>query len=256
MTTVLQLGHRTIKSEEIIPLMAGYKILPQLLCESIIDQAIAEIDCTPEETESACEEFYQHWHLTDNAQKQFWLQRYGMSQQQLESLATRSLRIKKFKQKTWGHKLESYFLKRKGQLDQASYSLLRVKEQGLANELYFRIKEGEQSFAELAFRHSLGAEAQTGGLMSAVEFGTLHPNLAQLLRMSQVGELWTPLAFGEWYIIVRLEKLIPAQLDEAMRQRLLRENFEAWFQEQLGQLSPQDQMWMGARNCNLISGQS
>ncbi|MGI2904669.1 peptidylprolyl isomerase [Tolypothrix sp. VBCCA 56010] len=247
MTTVLQIGDRTIKSEEIIPLMAGYKILPQLLCESIIDQAIVDIDCTPEETESACQQFYQNWHLTDNAQKETWLKRYGMSQQQLESLATRSLRIEKFKQQTWGHKLESYFLQRKGQLDQASYSLLRVKDQGLANELYFRIKEGEQSFAELAFKYSQGAEAQTGGLMRAVELGTLHPHLAELLRISQVGEVWTPLAFGEWYAIVRLEKLIPAQLDEAMRQRLLQENFQAWFQEKLRQLSPQDQIWMGVK---------
>ncbi|MBW4448216.1 MAG: peptidylprolyl isomerase [Spirirestis rafaelensis WJT71-NPBG6] len=245
MATVLQIGDRTIKSEEIIPLMAGYKILPQLLSETIIDQAIANIDCTPEETESACEEFYQHWHLTNNTQKQAWLQRYGMRQQQLDSLATRNLRIEKFKQKTWGHKLESYFLKRKEQLDQAIYSLLRVKDQGLANELYFRIKEGEQSFSELAFKHSEGAEAKTGGLIGPVELRTLHPNLAQILRMSQPGEIWTPLPFGEWQVVVRLEKLIPAQLDEGMRQRLLQEKFQAWFQEQLGQLSPQDQMWMG-----------
>jgi hypothetical protein len=35
---------------------------------------------------------------------------------------------------------------------------------------------------------------------------------------------------------VRFEKLIPAQLDELMRQRLLRECFEAWLQEQLSQV--------------------
>jgi parvulin-like peptidyl-prolyl isomerase len=245
MTTVLQLGDRTIKAEEIIPLIAGYKILPQLLYESIIDQAIADISCTPEETEKACQEFYQRWNLTGEVQKQSWLQRYGMTQKHLESLATRSLRVEKFQQKTWGHKLESYFLQRKGQLDKVIYSLLRVKDQGLANELYFRIKEGEQTFAELAFKYSEGPEAQTGGLMSPVELGTLHPQLAQLLRISQPGEVWTPLPFGEWQVIIRLEKLIPAQLDEAMRQRLLQENFQAWFQEQLGQLSTQDQIWMG-----------
>jgi hypothetical protein len=42
---------------------------------------------------------------------------------------------------------------------------------------------------------------------------------------------------GEWLLIVRLEKLMPAQLDESMRQRLLGELFEAWLQEQLSQLS-------------------
>lgn len=247
MSTVLQIGDRTVSSEEIIPLMATYKILPQLLCESIIDQAITEIDCTPEETQKACQEFYQNWNLSEDTQKQNWLKRYSMSEEHLESLATRSLRIEKFKQKTWGDKLESYFLKRKGQLDRVVYSLLRVKDQGLANELYFRIQEGEQTFTELAFRYSEEPEAKTGGLIGPVELGTLHPNLAQLLRVSQPGELWAPLAFGESQVIVRLEKLIPAQLNEAICQRLLRENFEAWFQEQLSQLSPLDQIWMGVK---------
>jgi hypothetical protein len=36
---------------------------------------------------------------------------------------------------------------------------------------------------------------------------------------------------------VRLEKLIPAQLDESMRQQLLNSLFEAWLNEQLNQLS-------------------
>jgi hypothetical protein len=35
---------------------------------------------------------------------------------------------------------------------------------------------------------------------------------------------------------VRLEKFIPAQLDEPMRQRLLTELFTTWLQEQLNQL--------------------
>ncbi|OKH55810.1 peptidylprolyl isomerase [Calothrix sp. HK-06] len=245
MTTVLEIGNRTLKSEEIIPLMASYKMLPQLLCESIIDQAIAEIKCTREETENASEQLYQRWGLTDEAEKQLWLQRYGMSKEHLESLATRSLRIEKFQEQKWGHKLESYFLQRKGQLDKVIYSLLRVKDQGFANELYFRITEGEQSFAEIAFKHSEGSEAQTGGIMGPLELGTIHPNLAQILRVSQPGEIWAPMPFGEYRVIVRLEKLIPAQLDEAMRKRLLHENFEAWFTEQLGQLSVQDQIWMG-----------
>ncbi|MHC5730995.1 MAG: peptidylprolyl isomerase, partial [Nostoc sp.] len=45
--------------------------------------------------------------------------------------------------------------------------------------------------------------------------------------------------------IVRVEKLITAQLDDFMRQRLLQENFETWFQQQLSQLSPEEKAWMG-----------
>jgi len=245
MNTVLQLGERTLTGEEIIPLLASYKILPQLLCESIIDQAIASYSCMPEETASACQQFYQQWELTDDAQRQAWVARYGMNQEHLELLATRSLRVAKFKQATWGHKLESYFLRRKGQLDRVVYSLILTNDKWIANELYFRIKEGEQTFAELAKQYSEGSEAQMGGLIGPVELCTLPPNLAQMLYTSQPGQLWEPLPFGEGMAIVRLEKIIPAQLNESMRQRLLNEQFEAWFQEQLKQLPHTDRIWMG-----------
>lgn len=218
---------------EIISLLAGYQMLPKLWRERIIDQAISEINCTEEEITSACQQFYTQCQITSEAARQLWLKRYGMSQGQLENLATRSLKIEKFKQLTWGHKLHSYFLSRKGQLDQVIYSLLRVKNMGVAQELYFRIEEGEQSFAELASQYSQGPEAITGGLTGPVELCRPPQPLAEMLSVSQPGQLWPPIPFGEWLLIVRLEKLIPAEFDEAMRQRLLNELFETWMQKQL-----------------------
>lgn len=244
MTAVLQVGNRTITAEEIISLLASYQMLPQFLCESIIDQAISPISCTPKEIANACQQFYQHCNLLSKTEQQTWLTRYGMSQKHLEDLTTRRLRIEKFKQATWGHKLESYFLKRKAQLDRVVCSLIRTKEPGIAQELYFRIQAEEQSFAEAARQFSQGLEAQTGGIIGPVEVGNLHPNLAQMLYVSQPGQLWPPKPVDGWLVIVRLEKLIPAQLNEFMRQRLLRELFEAWLQEQLQQLPESDRIWL------------
>jgi hypothetical protein len=51
-----------------------------------------------------------------------------------------------------------------------------------------------------------------------------------------------PLSLGNWYMIVRLEKLLPAQLNEAMRQRLLQAQFEAWLQAQIQQLGDRDKV--------------
>ena len=49
MDAVLRVGDRTISAEELIPLLAGYQLLPSLMRELIIDQAIASFSCTPEE---------------------------------------------------------------------------------------------------------------------------------------------------------------------------------------------------------------
>jgi hypothetical protein len=46
-------------------------------------------------------------------------------------------------------------------------------------------------------------------------------------------------------MIVCLEKRIPAQLDDQVRDRLLQEKFDAWLQEQVQQLSDRDKTWFG-----------
>ena len=212
MTAILQVGDRTITAEEIVPLLTSYQILPRLLVEIVIDRAIAPITCTPQETADNYQQFCQQHQISSEAERQAWLQRYHMNP-------------------------ESYFLSCKSQLDRVIYSLIRTQDMAIAQELYFRILEQEQSFAELARNYSHGSEARTGGCIGPVELSTCHPTLAKMLSVSQPGQLWTPMHIGEWVAIVRLEKLIPAQLDETMRQRLLNDMFAEWLQKQLNQLS-------------------
>ncbi|MEH1938851.1 MAG: peptidylprolyl isomerase [Nostoc sp.] len=259
MTTALQINDVcekrsciSVLPKEIISFLASYNLIPQFLSQNIIESAMsttgyanAPITCTEAETSHALEQFYQHWDLTTEQEIQDWCLRYSLTQEQLELFATRKLRVEKFKQITWGHQLESYFLKNKRNFDRVIYSLIRTESRGTANELFFRITEGENSFAELAREYSQGTEADTNGIIGPVELGTINPNFAKLLCTSQVGIVKPPVPFGESWIIVRVEKFITAQLDNFMRQRLLQENFETWFQQQLNQLSPEEKTWMG-----------
>ncbi len=147
--------------------------------------------------------------------------------------ATREIKIEKFKQATWGSKLESHFLQYKSQLDKVIYSLIRTSDAEVAQELYFRIKAGEETFAKCASTYSQGQEAQTGGMLGPVPISQPHPAVAQKLTISQPGQLWPPMQLDQWFVIVRLEKLIPAQLDDAMRSTLLNHLFETWLAEEM-----------------------
>jgi parvulin-like peptidyl-prolyl isomerase len=233
MIPVLQVGDRAITNEELIPLLKQYGILPQLLREIIIDSAIANLTLTPEENNQAYKQFYQQNQLSSESDLQEWLQTRGLNREQLDYLATRNIKLEQFKRSTWADKLQSYFLQRKAKLDRVVYALIRVKDICIAQELYFRIQEGEQSFSELAREYSQGPEAQTGGLIGPVELGIPHPALANMLASVQPGQLLPPTTLGDWIVIVKLEKFMPAQLDEEMRQRLLNELFEYWLQTQL-----------------------
>ncbi|BAY72340.1 hypothetical protein DSM107007_43160 [Nostoc sp. PCC 7120 = FACHB-418] len=237
MTEVLQIGNRNIQASELIPLLANYQLLPQLLRELIIDEATAAVECKPEELAQAKQRFYADKQLSQETDIQAWLVQQGLSAEQLDNIIVRKIKLEKYKQATWGAKLESYFFQLKAKLDKVIYSLLRTQDPGLAQELYFRLQAKEQSFAEVAQKYSQGPESQTGGLVGPVEQSSLHPAMVQLLSSCQPGQISPPTRITEWYVIVRVEKFIPAQLDEPMKARLLNELFEGWMQEQQRQVN-------------------
>lgn len=72
------------------------------------------------------------------------------------------------------------------------------------------------------------------------ELGNIN-STTRTAEQTEIAKFWAdgpgfPTRLGEWLVIVRLEKFIPAKLDNRMRQQLLTELFATWLQEQLNQL--------------------
>ncbi len=239
MNTVLKVGPQSFSPREVMQKMVDYQILSQLSREIIIDQAIADVECTDEQMDQAHQQFCAQYQLSSTADIQTWLQQNGMTSEQLQQAYLRPVKLENFKRNQWGLKVGNHFLKLKQNFDQVSYSLLRTQDPALAQELYFRIEEGEADFSDLARSYSQGAEVHTGGLIGPVELSEVHPQLAQLLHASQVGQLFPPMPLEEWHVIVRLEEFIPSVLDARTEQRLLDDLFHRWLQEQQQQVSLQ-----------------
>ena len=225
-----------LNSQTIQKLLHQYGLLPKLLQEMLIDQEIAEIDCGPEETLVGLQRFYSNHGIGSEADFKAWVQHNGITVEQVQLQIQRTLRIEQYKQRQWSNKLESSFLTQKPQLDQIVYSLLRVQDFAMAQEIFFRIQSGEQSFVEAAKEYSQGAEAQTGGMLGPTSLSQVHPVLAARLKSSQAGQVLPPVKIGEWVVVLRLEQYLPAQLDEITQQKLLDSLFQAWLQTEVGQL--------------------
>lgn len=237
METILQVRDQVITVNDVIPLLTRYQMLPQLLEEIVIDQAIEPYVCTAEELEEIADSFFAEQQVTSPAGRVAWLEAHHLTLEEATATRQRQARIEKFKWATWGHRLESYFLKRKDDLDQVVCSIIRHSDREVVQELYFRLQEHEQSFAELAHDYSEGIEAQSHGIMGPVEFEQLHPALAQRLRASQPHQLMKA-QIENWYILVQVEARIPARLDQAMQQRLLNELFGEWLQAEVAAAFP------------------
>ena len=162
-----------------------------------------------------------------------WQQSHGLDTKQWQQLVARRGRWLQWCEQNLETKLNSHYLERKSQLDQVSYSLLRVKDQPLASELHLRIKEGEASFEEIAGEYSEGPERQQGGRLGPVPLSQPHPMLAKLLQVSSPGQLWPPKQLEDWWIVVRLEELHCTELNDALKQRLFFELGDRHLEEQL-----------------------
>jgi len=238
MTDLFQAGNRTIDPREFPALLRRYQIMPQFLRGIILDEAIAKYEGTAEERAAAVEQFCQQNQMTSPEAKAAWLKSQHMSEAEMEDLAVRPAAIARFKAAKFGPRVQSHFMARKSSLDRVVYSLIRTRDEGLAHELYYRILEGEQSFAECAAQFSEGPEARTGGKLGPAPLNQPHPAISQLLSVSQPGQLWSPRRLAEWSILIRLEQFFPAQLDDAMRSHLTDELFENWLNQQLQQMGP------------------
>lgn len=231
----LEINGGKFRAEILVEKVVAYGLMPQLVREMTIDRSTSDIELTDEEKKTSYQQAFQQLGIDSQEKLETWLKQQGMTAQQLEARAERSLKLKKFKQQKWGSKVNASFLERKQLLDRVIYSLICTKDLGVIQELYFRIKDNEQSFDELAREYSQGPEAQTGGLIGPVEIGSVHPNLGKILISIDVGEVQAPTKIGDWLVLVRLEKRLPVSLDEAMQQRLIDEAFTKWLEESVNQ---------------------
>ena len=141
-----------------------------------------------------------------------------------------SIHINSISIDAFGSNAEAHFLKRKDQLDQYIYSLIRLQDSDLAYELYLQIDEKESEFSELSIKYSEGAEKNTNGKIGPSSIMNAHPILREKLKASSKGELIKPFKIESWWVIARLEDKMEVSFDDTMKVKMSLELFDLWSQ--------------------------
>ncbi|MEM9005308.1 MAG: peptidylprolyl isomerase [Cyanobacteria bacterium P01_F01_bin.86] len=229
---------QTISAEDLPELLEHYQLMPKLIRDLIVDETISAIPCEADELDFVFQQICQHHQIADDeAAIQAWLQRQNTSMQQYRDWLSRSMRIQKYQEATWGSQLNAIFLERKHELDKITYSFLRTPDPFAAQELFFRLQTHEQSFDELAAEIAQEGETQPVTTVGPVLLGTLPSSLAQLLSTSQPGRLLSPIKINNRYCIYRVEQFYPARLDDKMRKTLLKQLFDDWLDKEVSRVT-------------------
>ena len=216
--------------------LARHGLLLPLLRQSVVATAVAEVELSEQESLESRQAWGAAQRLASPEAVMAHLRAQGLQEADAIWQAELPRRIARHCEEHFSHRAEQRFLARKNQLDQVIYSLLRVEDGALAQELYLRIDEGEADFAELAASYSQGPERSTRGVVGPVPILQAHPILAERLRTSRPGQLQAPLRIEQWWLVVRLESLRSAVFDAEMGARMARELFDVMVEEEVAAL--------------------
>ena len=220
-------------SQELLALIARQGLLRSYVRQCILSSLLQQEQLSEDERRQAFSSFSQKYKLANQrALEQFCASNFLDS----ETLAFKielPIRLSRHVKRFFESNAEARFLNRKQHLDRVVYSLIRTRDPGLARELYLQIVDGEAAFSDLAIQHGEGSERQSHGIVGPVPIAQAHPQLVERLVTASLGEVQEPFKIEKWWLIVRVESLIPASFDESMALQMSNELFDEWVEGQV-----------------------
>ena len=229
--SVVQKLRRAVGSEG-QELLISFNLLQPLVKQMLIYGAIAGVVVSKEELQDAQTCFLRQRGYERMEQWTELLETLRLREHDVLERLRHDIRRRNLIRERYAAKAEARFLERKNDLDQVLYSLLRLKNSFLAQELYLQIESGETNFADLARRYAEGPERSTNGIVGPFSLTQAHPALVEKLRVAQPGVLLEPFRISDWWLVVRLERYSPATFTDEVAEQMCQEMFDAWIDEE------------------------
>ena len=233
-----------LQSQHLNQVLHQHQLLVPMLRQLAEEQLAADASFNPEQVK---ELFNKAWQGLPGAPPDSfdapWRDQLDDSQAAMLEQRIKKLRLQKRINELYDIEVEPYYLTRRADLERVTYRAIRVKEMGLAEELYLRLLDDEKSFEDLASTFSAGEERLAAGMMGPMTINDPHPAIADVLRRLAPGQIHAPIAVESWYIVLKLERREPSSLTSKTRlklqQELLERDLKPHIEQILTELLPQ-----------------
>jgi parvulin-like peptidyl-prolyl isomerase len=232
--------YRTITSEQIVRQLKISCQIPAVFKEiytyEIIQNVARENQITIEEAElqKAADDFRLQHNLLSSQATFDWLKQHGLSADDFEELIHSNILATTVARHLFEAKVEAYFYENLANYTQAVIYEIVLTDYDLAIELFYGIEEEEFSFWELAHRYIEDIELRRCcGYRGLVTRDSLHPSISPAVFASKPPQLLKPIVVEKKTHLILVEELIPLELDETLRYKIIKELFEEWLDKQL-----------------------
>ena len=202
-----------------------------LLEKEVRERAIAEPSL--EVLEQFILELRMQQGLTTIDKFQTWLASQGLTYHDFREKMKFLIQIETCKTNITEPQLESYFLEQRKNLEKLVLSRIVVDSSQVAQDLKDKLEKGSVDFFQLAKEYSIVDDAVIGGALGSVSRGDLPKEIALSLENCTAGQIIGPLVIETRYCLLKVEEIIPAQLDNSLKQALEIELFNQWLKNRI-----------------------
>lgn len=192
------------------------------------------IEVTGEELQAEADRFRAERELFDAEATEAWLAGSRLSFADWESCLEERITARKLREALTAGKVEEHFAVNRLSFDEADISRIVVGDEGVAQELRAQIVDDAADFHALARRHSLDAATRpAGGYAGTVRRSDLEAAAEAAIFGAQPETVLGPFKEGrEEWVLIKVDEVRRARLDEALRETIKERLFAEWLEEQ------------------------
>jgi parvulin-like peptidyl-prolyl isomerase len=203
----------------------------QITTHKLIAQAAAEagIQPDPEDVQKAANQIRLTHNLLGASETYAWLEKYGLSMDDLEQLARRECLKQQLVEHLFSDKIDSYFVQH--QLDYLSAVLYEVifEDEELAYEQYYALQAGETTFQQVAYQYIQDTERRrAGGYLGIRRRSELHPDFRAIVFAANPPQVLKPAVIESGVYLILVEEVIQPGLEQKLEEEIRQQLFNGW----------------------------
>ena len=213
-------------NKETIELLIEHDLLIPLIQKELTKELIKNVEIDEEVRIQIKTSMMKKQGLKNDKEFNSWLLDSNLNEEKFFEKIIFPMKLNKYVLEKFIHMVNARFLQRKEELDVVTYSLIRVKDRFLAQELYFKILDDESQFGELASQYSLGQEKISKGIVGPVAINKGHSILKEKLKNSPIGKLQNPFLIDNVWVIIKVESKQDSSLNKETELLMAKEIFD------------------------------
>jgi parvulin-like peptidyl-prolyl isomerase len=199
-------------------------------------QSRENLRVTSAELAQAVIDFRLRTELTDQERFQQWLASQGIDYTIFENQVLIGLKLEKLKDRIVEAELPTYFEQQRHTLDQVDLYYIIAAEEALAQQIRGQIKAGK-SFEQIAREHPLTPEQKVLVKRDVLRRERIREEIKTAVETAPPKELIGPIVMGNRWCLFQVEQVLPAVLDEPVKQELREVLFNQWLAMRLQQMA-------------------